>query len=61
MLLNEDGSLNALGILDYPLAAPDFIVNSRHLRWVYNGGDMNDIANWTELPPTEQIEEIELP
>lgn len=39
-------------------SAPDFIINSNHMRWQYNGGDINNQANWTELEST--FEEIEI-
>ena len=62
MYLNQDGSLNALGnVTSYPHLAPDFIVQSGHMRWQYNGGDMNNQSNWTELESTFEEVEIDVP
>lgn len=63
MLLNQDGSINAYGNVDhYPTEVPNFIIQSGHFRWQYNGsGDVNVQTNWTEIPPTELIEEIDIP
>lgn len=41
--------------------APDFIVQSGHMRWQYNGSDMNNQANWTELESTFEEFEIAVP
>lgn len=62
MHLEQDGTLGALGFVEsYPYKAPDFIVMSGHLRWKYNGGDMANQANWTELEPTFEEIEIQVP
>jgi hypothetical protein len=53
MVLNPDGTVNALGFVDtYPLVAPSFVKDGY---WKFNGGDINNVANWTELQrPFEQ-------
>lgn len=62
MFLNDDGTINAIGhIASFPYVAPDFIVQSGHMRWQYNGGDMNNPANWTELESTFEEVEITVP
>lgn len=62
MHLEQDGTLGALGVVEsYPYEAPDFIVQSGHMRWQYNGGGINNQANWTELEPTFEEIEIQVP
>jgi hypothetical protein len=45
---------------DKDLAVPNEINSSNFPDWIYNGGDSEDINNWT-YDPQQIIEEIELP